>query len=465
VKRPLLALLLLAPGAPGAESGLEALLSEADAPRWEARWAAVQAIAGLREPDTVFKARAALLRDERPRAREAIAWAMLLEPDLGNATVLALALKQDAAPAVRRAAARALVRHRDRRAVSALVEALARETDVRTRLQIVDTLRALTPAPCLLDAADWALWWKKNEGDPRFAPADEEPKQGEYEGVKLETRTVAPIPTKKGPGPAPPKPPHILVLPAFGFTTAAFGPYLLPLRDRAAITWVRLPGVQELTGRSGYGDDLPDYPVDRLVRALEAFRVSLGIDRFVVLAHGASGWIALRYAVLHPDRCSGLLLLDTALDKQAYADALRRGAAKGDANEKLVAKVLLGEAGSAFNEGTLNKLHAIGLQQGFWDPADLEIAWLYHRARDPQGFATVPDISWSRHKKVDVPALFLYSASSGFSGHPEADRIQRIFPRSMVAPIREVKAMPYIEENAKFHEVVAVFLQRFGLGP
>lgn len=465
MRRLLPCLLLLAPAAPSAESSLDRLLGEADAPRWDARWAAVQGLMALTDPDDIFRARAALLRDERPRSREAVAWAMLLEPSLGNATVLALALKQDAVPAVRRAAARALVRHPDRRAVSALVEALAKETDARTRLQIVDTLRALTPAPCLLDAGEWTEWWKRNEGDPRFLPADEEPKQGEYEGVKLETRTVAAVPTKRQPGARPPTPPHILVLPAFGFTTAVFGPYLLPLRDRAAITWVKLPGVQELTGRSGYGDDLPDYPVDRLVRALEAFRASLGIDRFLVLANGASGWIALRYAVVHPERCSGLILIDTALDKQAYADALRRGAAKGDADERFVARTLLGEAGTPFNEATLARLHAIGLAHGFWDPADLEIAWLYHRGRDPQGFASVPDISWSRHRKVDVPALFLYSASSAFSGHPEADRIQKIFPRSMVAPIREVKGMPYVEENAKFHEVVAAFLRRFGLLP
>ncbi len=463
MRRLLLSLTLLAHGALSAETPLDSLLTAADAPGWEARWASVRGLAALKDPDEVFRARAALLRDERPRAREAIAWAVLVEPDLGNATVLALALRQDKVPAVRRAAARALGRFPDRRAVSALVEALGRETDRRTALQIVETLRALTPAPCLLDAAEWREWWKKNEGDPRFAPADEEPKEGEYEGVKLETRTVAPVPTKKGL--APPKPPHILVLPAFGFTIGAFGPYLLPLRDRAAITWVRLPGVQELTGRSGYGDDLPEYPVDRLVRALEAFRASLGIDRFLIFAHGASGWIALRYAVAHPDRTSGLVLVDTHLDKQAYADALRRGAARGDPNEQLVAKMLLRQTNAPFDANTLNQLHAIGLAQGFWDPADLEIAWLYHRARDPQGFATVPEISWSRHRQVEVPALFVTSASSAFSGHQDAERIQRIFPRSMVAPIRETKAMPYVEENAKFHEVLATFLQRFGLVP
>jgi pimeloyl-ACP methyl ester carboxylesterase len=261
----------------------------------------------------------------------------------------------------------------------------------------------------------------------------------------------------------PPKPPHILVLPAFGFTTAAFGPYLLPLRDRAAITWVRLPGVQELTGRSGFGKDLPEYPVDRLVRALEAFRAALGIDRFLLFANGACGWIAMRYAVVHPERTSGLILVDTHLDKLGYAEALRRGAARGDPSEQLVAKTLLGQTNTRFDEGTLEQLHAIGLSHGFWDPADLEIAWLFHRARDPQGFATVPEISWSRHRQVDVPALFVTSGSSAFSGHTDAERIQRIFPRSMVAPIRETKAMPFVEENAKFHEVVAAFLQRFGL--
>jgi pimeloyl-ACP methyl ester carboxylesterase len=461
MRRLLLALLLLAPLAPSDEGGLDGLLGHADGGSWPERWQAVLSLTKLAGTDDVFKVRAALLRDPRPRVREAIAYACYLEPLLGNATVLALALKQDTEPAVRRAAARALERFPDRRAVSALVEALGKETDRRASLWIVEALRSLTPAPCLLDAAAWSSWWSKNEGDPRFAPADEPPRKGEYEGIRLETRTVAPIPTKKGA--VPPKPPHILVLPAFGFTTAAFGPYLLPLRERAAITWVQLPGVQELTGRSGFGDDLPEYPVDRLVRALEAFRASLGIDRFLPLAEGASGWIALRYAVLYPDRCSGLILIDTPLDKQAYAEALRRGAAHGDANEKFAARTLLRETSVPFDERLLDRLHAIDLEEGFLDPADLEIGWLYARARDPQGFAIVPEISWSRHHQLDVPALFVFSASNPMSGHVDAERIQRIFPRSMVAPIRETRGMPFVEENAKFHEVIVAFLERFGL--
>jgi len=460
-RRTLLLLALLALPARAGDDALEAILAAADSPHWPERWQAVEQLAALHDSDQVFKVRGLLLRDARSRVREAVAWACFRRPDLGNATLLGIALRKDASAPVRRAAARALVHFPDRRAVAALVDALATETDRRTRLQIVETLRALTPAPCLLDAPAWRTWWNAHEADPRFAPADEPPRVGEYEGVPLETRTVAAIPGQGKPKPK--KPPHILVLPQFGWTTALFGPYLMPLREHAAVTWVRLPTVQQLTGRSGYGTDLPTYPVDRLVRALEAFRASLKIDRFLVFADGASGWIAMRYAVTYPDHCAGLILVDTALDKQAYVEALQRGAAVGTPTERFVAQTLMGQSRAAFDERTLDRLHVIGLESGYYDPADLEIAWLYRSAREPQGFATVPEIQWSRHRKIDLPALFLYSAGSAFSGHRDAERIQRHFPNSLVAPLKEARGMPFVEENEKFFEVIAHFLTRYGL--
>lgn len=444
-----------------AEDPLEALLEEANSDSWARRWHAVQGLARLSGDDRLFRVRGLLLRDERPRVRAAIAWAALLDPALANATLLGLVVRKDPDPEARRGAARALVHFKDRRAVDALVEALAGEKDPRTRLFMVETLRELTPAPCLLDAEAWKRWWAQHRQDPRFRPADEAVRRGEYEGIPLETRTVAPVP---GPGANPPPSPlHILVLPGFGWSTAAYGPYLLPLRDLAALTWVRLPTVQALTGRSGYGDDIPVYPVDRLVRALDAFRASLGLERFLVLAPGASGWIAMRYAVRYPDRCAGLVLLDTALDKDAYGAALSRAAARGTPGERFTASTLLHRNGVPFSEATLDRLQAYGLERAYRDHSELEIAWLYHRARDPQGFATVPDIAWSRNRRVDVPALFFYSAASAFSAHHDADRIREHFPRSLVAPLGEAAGLPYVETQEEFHRVLRHFLARFGL--
>ncbi len=452
-------LLLLLATTTAADS-VDDLLDKADGDSWAERWAAVQGLVRMPVGDHYFKLRAALLRDPRPRVREAIAWACSLDADLAPSALLGIVVKKDAVPAVRRAAARALGLHRDRRAVSALIEALAGETDTRTRLHIIDSLRALTPAPCLMDPAAWSAWWKEHAHDPRFAPADEAAKKGEYEGIVLETKTVAAV-RKKGKQLRPP--PHMLVLPGFGYSTAIYGPYLLPLRRLAAMTWVSLPGVQKLTGRSGYGSDIGNYPVERLVKALDAFRASLKLSRFVLLAPGAGGWIAMRYAQRYPERCAGLILIDTALDKKAYIAALQRGAARGTKGERYTAKTLMRQNNVPFSRGTLDYIHRLGIERGFSDRADLEIGHFFHRAREPQGFASVPEIKWRKRARLDVPTIFFYSASSAFSRHMDANRIQKHFPRSLVAPLKNARGLPWVEENKKLHAVVADWLKRFDL--
>ena len=457
--RLILLIFLVCPFASAEPEGLEALFARAAADSWSERWRAVEALARVEADRDVARIRGALLREDRPRVRAAIAWACLLDPALGNATLLGIALKKDSDPAVRRAAAHALVHFRDRRAVSALVEALVRERDRRTALRILETLRALTPGPHLLEPQKWRDWWTRNEHDPRFRPADVPPDSGTYEGVVLETRTVAAVPgQRKSSKP----PPHILVLPQFGWSNSVYGPYLLPLRRVATLTWVRLPTVQALTGSPGFGDSIPTYPVGRLVQALDRFRSAHRIDRFVVLATGASGWIAMSYAHRYPKQCAGLILIDTHLDKLAYADALRRGAAHGSESERWTAKTLLHENNTPFNQATLNRMHRLGLQRGFRSRADLEMGWLYSRAREPQGFATVPDLKWGRHTRLEMPTLFLFSPASAFSGHHEDQRIGRNFPHSMVAPVRDCAGMPWVEHNERFHAIIDRFLERYG---
>ncbi len=459
----LLPLLLLAAGVHAAEPvTLEEVLIAADSDHWRSRASAVRELARRGDSEEMFKIRPLLLRDKRPKVRAAVAWACSVEPQLGTATLLGIALKKDKDASVRFAAAHALAHYRDRRSVEALIAALPGEQDRRVRLRIVATLRSLTPAPCLFDAEAWRAWWAKHRDEKRFQPADEPPRSAEYEGIVLETRSVAYVrkPGEKPKGP----PPHLLVLPGFGFTTDIYGPYLLPLQERANLTYVTLPSIQRLTNRTGYGKDIPVYPVDRLVRALDRYRETMKIESFLVLAPGASGWIAMRYAQLYPAKVRGLILLDTALDKMAYAEALQRASRRGDKGERFVANTLLHRNNAPFNRRTLDTLHTVGLERGYHDKSDLEIAHLWTQAREPQGFATVPEIRWRKKARIKTPALFLYSAASPFSGHPEMMRIQKHFPNAMVAPLSGARGLPFVEENAKFHEVVRTFLTKYELG-
>lgn len=63
-----------------------------------------------------------------------------------------------------------------------------------------------------------------------------------------------------------------------------------------------------LTGPNPDGD----YSVDAFVRMLDRVRARLGIDRFVLAGNSMGGGIALRYAMAHPGRVRGLILVDAA---------------------------------------------------------------------------------------------------------------------------------------------------------
>jgi len=150
--------------------------------------------------------------------------------------------------------------------------------------------------------------------------------------------------------------PHLLVLPTFGWATGTFDPYLLPLRAHTTITRVRLPTVAEITGKSRFRGDHGRFPIDTLFKALEAFREDRKIARFMILAEGAAGWIALKYAKRFPEHCAALILIDTTLDRHAHLDTLAYAAARGSPSERWIGKTLSARTQLPRPRGSRNRL-------------------------------------------------------------------------------------------------------------
>ncbi len=136
---------------------------------------------------------------------------------------------------------------------------------------------------------------------------------------------------------------------------------------------------------------------------------------------------------------------------------------RGDKGEKFAANTLMHRNNSPFSRRTLDQLQTVALEHGFHDRADLEIASFWEYAREPQGFATVPEIRWGKKARLDVPALFIYSGgkrvlrSPGNDAHPEA-----LPARDGDSPEGR-RGLPYVEENDAFFEVVRAFLAKFKL--
>ena len=66
-------------------------------------------------------------------------------------------------------------------------------------------------------------------------------------------------------------------------------------------------------GQSGYVPGETGYAIDQAVADLDAVRGSLGADTWVVLGYSYGGLLAQCYAVKHPDRVSGLVLVGSSI--------------------------------------------------------------------------------------------------------------------------------------------------------
>src|SRR6476646_7133530 len=79
---------------------------------------------------------------------------------------------------------------------------------------------------------------------------------------------------------------------------------LAALGDRATLIFHDYRG-------SGRSDAAPraGYTFERLADDVDELRAHLGLERLGVLAHSMGGFVALEYALRHPDRCEHLILI------------------------------------------------------------------------------------------------------------------------------------------------------------
>lgn len=443
---------------PASPSSLPALQDGFRVPHWLVRGAAAEAAARVPEGPLRSQLRLDLLTHGEDAVRGGLAYALALAPLPADGEALAGALG-DRDPLVRRDAARGLRTLPSRGAIAALLRALRRERDARPRVYILDTLRALSRGDEGSDPAAWERWWeaRKDDADLR-APEDLPAEEGEFAGVRLQTVTVpARRPTDGS------RRRRLFVLAPFGWTHDLFRPHLEPLNEIFTVSYIRLPSVRSLTGSSGYGSSIPAYPADRLARAFEALRKAQGAEEVVLLAEGPAAWIAEAYALAHPRRTAGLILLNGWVDAPSYAAALERMAGRGSEEERAVARSLMGVDPSRRDEAEERWMARTSLTHRLADRSDLVGHLLWTRTRDPQGFASVPPVVFTRQVRIEAPALWVFPGGSPLSGHPEAPRIRDSFPRALFATMDESRGLPFIDAHDEFHRIVRGFVERNAL--
>lgn len=433
---------------------------------WRVRGAAIEALATVKTPALRAEMRLHLVTHKEAWVREGAAYAMTLGPVPGDGEALVAAM-DDADWRVRRTAARGLGEIVSRDGVDRLIRAVAEEKDLRVAVWVRASLRGVVREDFGRDAAPWRAWFEKNRDRPEWRKQGEEVVRGEFAGIPLDRITTDRPARTAEEQKARDARPELLVLAPFGWSHGWFRPYLDEASEFVRITYVTLPTVQEMTGASGYGPSIPVYPVGRLARALDEVRKAGKREKVLLLAPGAVGWAAERYALDFPDRIAGLVIVDGWLDAQSYAEALTRMSRDGSVPERRAAGTLL-SAGRRDKEEA-HDLRSAFLTSSLGDPRDSEAYRLWRDAARDHGFAVVPPLVLDRRSRIETPTLFTFPdpAVQPFSGGTPEDfrRIREAFrnPPPILAVMRDARGLAHVEDPAEFLRVLRGFFDFAGI--
>lgn len=239
-------------------------------------------------------------------------------------------------------------------------------------------------------------------------------------------------------------------------------PWLDPLAEDARLVYFDHRG----TGRSPRPDTFDGIDHGTWADDMDALRRELGFERVVLFGHSYGGYLALEYALRHPERLSGLILCDTGPALDYVPAALENARARGTPAQMEA----LGEALKAdvADDGELCRL---------W----LEILPLYFHERDPAELGEWDDCSryaaaafnhafgrclpafdvTARLGEISVPALMLVGRHDWITPPAQgAERLAAGIPGAELVVSEESGHFPFMEEPEAFVAAVRGWLGR-----
>ena len=255
-------------------------------------------------------------------------------------------------------------------------------------------------------------------------------------------------------------PPVLLLHGGPGLDHTGFRPWLDPLAER----WGLVFHDQRGGGRSTRPPSMAGIDHDTWVADAEALRQHLGYERMVLLGHSYGGYLALEYALRHPDRTAGLVLCSTAARKQPTEGMLDRAESSASSEQLRLLRRWLSD-GVADDEE-----YETGFEQ---------ILPLYFRRPDPEPISRLVaatrfsaaalnhafsacyptyDVGPELHR-LQVPALVLAGLHDWVFAPESAERLHRSLAHSRLRIFENSGHYPFIEERAAFLATVDDWLR------
>jgi len=214
--------------------------------------------------------------------------------------------------------------------------------------------------------------------------------------------------------------------------------------------------------------ELPQRGVDEVVGDLEALRLHLGIERLDILAHSASGNLAMLYAAAFPDRIGKLALVTPGLravgmpptDEEFFAFFERRSSEAWYAE----ARSALDAVGAGDDSPAVN-LAAAAFQYGRWDEAaQRHAAGVSEETIAGAAAIFYPDGAFDAPAtiaglaRLDAEVLIVVGEKDFFPTMCRGEQLANLFPHATMVVQEGAGHYPWIDDATEFISIVGPFL-------
>lgn len=227
------------------------------------------------------------------------------------------------------------------------------------------------------------------------------------------------------------------------------------------------------TGASDRPLDTSLWTIERYVAETETVRRELGLGKVHMLGHSWGGWLAIDYALTHPENLASLILADTVADMPHLVSELER--LRSALGSETVAMMQRHEAQGTLNHPEymaaitlLNYRHVCRLPE--W-PAPVRRSlddWNmgpYVTMQGPNEFLYTGNLKdWNRIPdlpKITAPVLIVNGEHDELTPAC-ALRMKTAMPHAQVSIMRNSSHMPFYENPEDYYRVLIDFLSRHG---
>lgn len=220
---------------------------------------------------------------------------------------------------------------------------------------------------------------------------------------------------------------------------------------------------------SGASGLAPPFTHSQWVADLDALREHVGADQVVAAGGSYGGFIALEYALAHPDRVRAVILRDTAADNR-HDEAARRNALASSRIDIDLAKFDRIMDGHTRDDADLADCwrHILPLYDHSYDPARVEErlrTTVYHHATHNFTFThNMPNYDiLDRLSEITCPVLVTVGRDDWIVPVAESEAIAEHIPGARLVVFERSGHSPQMEEPELFQSVMRDFLCDAGI--